>query len=129
LLVSPRLSERPPKDVSSDIEASLDISTACAGAGGGEVGGGELVGDEAEPNPKLVCPNTFVPEGVKDPNPPPEGLLKAVGVEDVPNVPPKALGVEDNPNVLPPLDEPNALEVEEAPPNALGDDAKAPNPD
>jgi hypothetical protein len=89
----------------------------------GAVGEGEVVG-EGLPNPKPVCPNTFVLAFVKEPNAPPDGLLNALGVEDDPN----ALFVPD-PNAPPVPDEPNALEAEGAPPNALGAEANALNPD
>lgn len=111
---SPRLSERPPKDVSSPIEASLGISE----------GGGEALGVAFVPNPKPSWPNGLGLEAGKELNAA-DGLPKALGVEDVLNVPvPNALFVM----------EPNALGVEpnarEAPPNALGDEeANAPNPD
>jgi hypothetical protein len=113
--LSPRLRERPPNDeVSSAMEASLDIS--------GALGGGEVEGGDPALKPKPVCPNTLVLVLVNEPN-------ALVGLANALVVFPNALGVP--PNVLPvldpkPADEPKALE---ALPNALGAEANAPKPD
>jgi hypothetical protein len=101
--LSPRLRERPPNEVSSAIEASLDIS--------GAVVGGEAEGDDNPAlKPKPVCPNTLVLELVNEPN----ALL----------VFPNALCIEEAPNVLPVLD-PNPLDE----PKALGAEENAPKPE
>lgn len=103
--LSPRLSESPPNEVSSPIEASLEIS-----------GGGEVVGEGLAPvlKPKLVCPNTVLGLAL--------GLGKEPNAEEVPlNA---LLGVD-----VMALPEPNALGVEEALPKALGAEANALNPD
>ena len=107
--LSPRLSDRPPNDVSSPIEASLDISCV--------VGEGEVVGEGLEPNPKPVFPNgLLLVDGEKEPNAP-EGLPNGLDVVEEVNAleePPNAL-VAPDPKAPVVLDEPNALDVEALP--------------